>query len=203
MWMAKEYIDRERMIKCFCGHCMAEGTEDCIDCYDKKLIQNLPAADVRENVIRTQADRIRNMSDEELAKWLYNVCCIEEPFECPALSHPQKTRGLQRNLARLAQKPRGGGGMTQAEAIQNQSRLQSSGFDLGYWYGTECYKCHGVFPKFMSKQDNSGDCWYQCEVCGKRSRPGNMPWVARENWNNGLFQTLDQMDLFALMEVEE
>jgi hypothetical protein len=39
---------------------------------------------------RTKADCIRAMSDEELAKWLYNVCCIEEPFECPALSHPQK-----------------------------------------------------------------------------------------------------------------
>ena len=38
----------------------------------------------------TNGDRIRQMTDEELAAWLYNVCCIEEPFECPALSHPQK-----------------------------------------------------------------------------------------------------------------
>lgn len=38
----------------------------------------------------TNADRIRAMSDEKLAAWLYNVCCIEEPFECPALSNPQK-----------------------------------------------------------------------------------------------------------------
>lgn len=38
----------------------------------------------------TNGDKLRAMSDEELAEWLYNVCCIEEPFECPALSHPQK-----------------------------------------------------------------------------------------------------------------
>jgi len=48
--MAKEYIDRERMIRCFCAHCISEGTEECVDCYDKRLMQNFPAADVRENV---------------------------------------------------------------------------------------------------------------------------------------------------------
>ena len=80
--MAKEYIDRERMIKCFCGHCMAEGTEDCIDCYDKKLIQNLPAADVRENVIRTQADKLRAMSDEELADKLWSIAHYEQEKRC-------------------------------------------------------------------------------------------------------------------------
>ncbi len=33
-----------------------------------KMVEDSPAADVRENVIRTQADRIRAMSDEELAR---------------------------------------------------------------------------------------------------------------------------------------
>lgn len=90
--------------------------------------------------------------------------------------------------------------MTQDEAIRHQRRLEADGYNLAWWYGTNCYKCHDVFPKLMTKQDNSGDCWYECEVCGKKSRHGNMPWVARENWNNGLFQSLDQIDLFAEME---
>lgn len=46
--------------------------------------------DIRFKERQTNADRIRQMSDEELAKWLWNLCCIEEPFECPALNHPTK-----------------------------------------------------------------------------------------------------------------
>lgn len=29
----------------------------------------------------TNADRIRNMSDEELAKWILNICCIDTEIE--------------------------------------------------------------------------------------------------------------------------
>jgi len=31
----------------------------------------------------SNADRIRAMSDEELAKWMVEVCCIDSPFGCP------------------------------------------------------------------------------------------------------------------------
>lgn len=33
---------------------------------------------------KTRADRVRTMNDEELAELLFNVCCIEGPFKCPA-----------------------------------------------------------------------------------------------------------------------
>ena len=36
----------------------------------EKEVNAIPAADVRENVIRTQGDKLRAMSDEELAVWL-------------------------------------------------------------------------------------------------------------------------------------
>jgi hypothetical protein len=92
--MAKEYIDKEAFISRYrelhckdCDHrkgmkngkmrfvygigeapCRACWIEDMIDCVD-----DWPAADVRENVIRTQADKLRAMSDEELAKWLARI----------------------------------------------------------------------------------------------------------------------------------
>lgn len=88
-----EYIEREAALRSVCYDCTEQGIVEkfCgIPCADYDRINSIPAADVRENVIRTQADKLRAMSDDELAKWLYNVCCIEEPFECPALSHPQR-----------------------------------------------------------------------------------------------------------------
>lgn len=33
-------------------------------------VRRIPAVDVRENVIRTQGDKLRAMSDEELAQWI-------------------------------------------------------------------------------------------------------------------------------------
>lgn len=35
---------------------------------------------------RTNAQCVRSMSDDELAELLFNVCCIEGPFECPAFA---------------------------------------------------------------------------------------------------------------------
>lgn len=93
--MAKEYIDKEAFIRQYrelhCKDCdrrkgMKNGKmrfvygigeapcracwiEDMIDCVD-----DWPAADVRENVIRTQGDRLRAMDDEELAVW-HEQCC--------------------------------------------------------------------------------------------------------------------------------
>ena len=93
-----EYIDKNRLILCMNDWMLQNApvkagddtirADTILDAI--KMVEDSPAADVRENVIRTQGDKLRAMSDEELAAWLYNVCCIEEPFECPALSHPQK-----------------------------------------------------------------------------------------------------------------
>lgn len=63
-----EYIEKHKtqMVLCMLpAELDAEAVQRCIE-----AVHNLPAADVRENVIRTQADRIRAMSDEELAAWL-------------------------------------------------------------------------------------------------------------------------------------
>jgi len=50
----------------------------------KEWLETLPAADVRENTIRTQADRIRAMNDEELAQFFP---CTASEFSC----HPGAT----------------------------------------------------------------------------------------------------------------
>lgn len=52
--------------------------------------------------------------------------------------------------------------MTKEEAKANQDRIAKD-YDLGFWYGTEC------------------------EVCGKRTEPFDMPWQSAEAWNNHEF----------------
>ena len=44
-----EYIDRNRLIKKFCGHCYFDvGEKNCAeDCYDMKIIKSLPIEDVQ------------------------------------------------------------------------------------------------------------------------------------------------------------
>lgn len=85
--------------------------------------------------------------------------------------------------------------MTAEEAKANQDRIVRKGFELGWWYGTRCKKCCGVFPKFMKTADLL-ECFYQCEVCGRRTEPKPMPWVAEEAWNNGEF--IDEMLQYSL-----
>ena len=84
--------------------------------------------------------------------------------------------------------------MTAAEAKARQDEL-SKHFKLSYWYGTGCEKCCGVYPKFMTGGVQGNDCWYQCEVCGKRTEPQLMPWIAAREWNEGHFRNL-QLSLF-------
>ena len=87
--------------------------------------------------------------------------------------------------------------MTAKEAKENQDRIEANGFDLGWWYGTRCQKCCGVYPKFMTSDGMNHACWFQCEVCGKRTKAQVMPWVAEEAWNNGEYvEELRQYSLF-------
>ena len=80
--------------------------------------------------------------------------------------------------------------MTREEAKAEQDRLSSMGIDLGWYFGTRCEKCCGVYPRF---HDNGGTgrntCWYECDVCGKRTELHVMPWVAEEAWNRHEYQT--------------
>ena len=77
--------------------------------------------------------------------------------------------------------------MTKEEAKQNQDRIAEH-FDLGFWYGTNCEKCCGVFPKLITGIGGYADqCRYECEVCGKKTEAYDMPWIAGEAWNKGQF----------------
>ena len=77
--------------------------------------------------------------------------------------------------------------MTPEEAKNNQERL-SKHYNLGFWYGTKCEKCCGVFPKFMSTDGLESLCWYECEVCGKRTKKASMPWIVEEDWNSHRYE---------------
>lgn len=73
--------------------------------------------------------------------------------------------------------------MTQEEAKRNQDRIAKH-YDLGWWYGTHCEKCCGIYPKLMHSGDSAyTKVFYQCEVCGKRTEEKSMPWIAEEAWN--------------------
>ena len=85
--------------------------------------------------------------------------------------------------------------MTKQEAIENQTKIAEH-YNLGWWYGTNCQKCHDVYPKLMTT--GNGDCYYQCEVCGKRSGSHSMPWLARDDWNS--MAVTGQMSIFDFME---
>lgn len=77
--------------------------------------------------------------------------------------------------------------MTAEEAKRNQDEI-SKHYNLGHWYGTNCEKCCGVYPKLIVMGwQGRPDCWYECEVCGKRTEPKIMPYLSREDWNAGRF----------------
>ena len=78
--------------------------------------------------------------------------------------------------------------MTAEEAKANQDRIVEEGWDLGFWYGTNCNKCCGVYPKLVNVYTGGQDlCCYECEVCGRKTAEYTMPWLARDAWNNGEF----------------
>ena len=77
--------------------------------------------------------------------------------------------------------------MTIEEAKENQARIAKH-YNLGWWYGTNCKKCCEVFPKFKKTETTHDQCYYQCEVCGKRTKAYEMPWQAVEAWNRNEFE---------------
>lgn len=87
--------------------------------------------------------------------------------------------------------------MTAQEAKAKQDRI-SKQYELGWWYGTRCTKCCGVYPKLMVTPDLL-KCFYECEVCHRRTKPELMPWIAEEAWNSGQIEG-GQMDLSSFLE---
>lgn len=53
-----------------------------------------------------------------------------------------------------------------------------------------------VFTKLMISGGMQDACWYQCEVCGRRTEPQTMPWIAEKVWNKGEY--LDEMLQYSL-----
>ena len=82
--MTKEYIDKEAVCEDAKTWFRTSNTKLYNDCVQmvRDRVTALPAADVRENVIRTQADRIRAMSDEELADKLWSIAHYEQKKRC-------------------------------------------------------------------------------------------------------------------------
>lgn len=78
--------------------------------------------------------------------------------------------------------------MTGEEAKRRQNELAKH-YNLGWWYGVRCEKCCGVYPKFMTTEDTRGLCYYQCEVCGRKTKKFLMPWIAEEAWNNREYES--------------
>ena len=87
--------------------------------------------------------------------------------------------------------------MTKEEAKANQERIAEH-FNLSWWYGTDCEKCCEVYPKLGTEGNPScEDCFYVCEVCGKRTKGYVMPWLARDAWNRHEYKSCHtQLSLF-------
>ena len=84
--------------------------------------------------------------------------------------------------------------MTREEAKANQDRLAKH-YQLSFWYGTNCEKCCGVYPKFKTTDGLDTMCFYECEVCGKRTKKASMPWIAEQSWNRHEY-VQDQIKMF-------
>ena len=65
------------------------------------------------------------------------------------------------------------------KAIQDELGKYAS-----WYYGTNCEKCHDVYPMIVSEQSNRAYAYYVCPVCGKESFHFPMPWQSAKSWNN-------------------
>ena len=92
--------------------------------------------------------------------------------------------------------------MTREDAKANQDRIARH-YNLSWWYGTECRKCCGVYPKIVIRNvDNPKDVHLECEVCGRKTKEYAMPWIAKEEWNEHFEELkvpMQQISLFDFM----
>lgn len=70
---------------------------------------------------------------------------------------------------------------TAKEEKEHQEKL---GNCLGFYYGTNCDKCCGVYPAFFTEGTFRDYGYYVCLVCGRESKHQPMNWMAKDSWNN-------------------
>lgn len=87
---------------------------------------------------------------------------------------------------------------TKAEEKAYQDSL---GRFLGWYYGTNLYKCCGVYPRLMTEQTFEQNAYYICLVCGKESDHEQMPWLAEESWQK-MNKPYEQMTIFDLLQMQ-
>ena len=89
-----------------------------------------------------------------------------------------------------------------AEVIK--AKQDKLGENAGWYYGTWCDKCCGVYPAFMSEQGFRDYGYYVCLVCGKESLHEPMPWQCRDDWNAGRYEwkpeKVGQLTIFDWLE---
>ena len=74
---------------------------------------------------------------------------------------------------------------TYEEIKAKQDKL---GKNAAWYYGTDCEKCCGVYPAFMTEDSFENKGYYVCLVCGKESVHEPMSWIARDSWNAGRYK---------------
>lgn len=93
--------------------------------------------------------------------------------------------------------------MTKEEAKANQERIIASGFDISWWYASQCRKCCDVYPKIIAEDNLAMKVYLECEVCGRRTHAHKMPWLAKKEWDehfDDLEIPVEQISLFDFME---
>ena len=68
-----------------------------------------------------------------------------------------------------------------AEVVK--ARQDALGKNVGWYFGTNCRKCHGVYPAFFTESGFEALGYYVCLVCGKESIHEPMPHIAARDWN--------------------
>lgn len=68
------------------------------------------------------------------------------------------------------------------------------GNTVGFYYGTLCKKCCGVYPAFFTEDSFNSLGYYVCLVCGKESTHEPMAWMARDSWNHKKYKWVPSQD---------
>ena len=89
--------------------------------------------------------------------------------------------------------------LSKEQAKSEQDRL---GKNVGFYYGTRCKKCCGVYPKFLTEGGFRDFGYYVCPVCGKESMHMPMNWECRDAWNNDryLWKPMDEGYQFTIYD---
>ena len=89
------------------------------------------------------------------------------------------------------------GGLRIKSVVKQEQEELAQHFNLAWWYGVNCIKCCDVYPVFLTEDNNTGHCcWYQCEVCGRKSLKAVMPHIAVQSWNDNIRLSEGQISLY-------